>query len=118
VLFEQRLREGLVDGSIRLAFRRWKRSQVVAGHQYRMGGGAGLALVESVDDLRRGPADAAVYRISLRAVGTTDPRDILAQDDDVGPEEFDEISRRLDRLDASGLDAQPIRLPILGAYSD
>ena len=33
--FEQRLRDGLHDGSITVAFRRWKRHQVVAGGRYR-----------------------------------------------------------------------------------
>src|SRR6266852_9221804 len=35
VLFEKRLQEGLRNGSIRLAFRRWRRAQVVSGRQYR-----------------------------------------------------------------------------------
>lgn len=35
--FEQRLRDGIHSGAVVLAFRRWKRSQVVAGHQYRTG---------------------------------------------------------------------------------
>ena len=33
--FEQRLRDGIHSGAIVLAFRRWKRSQVVAGRRYR-----------------------------------------------------------------------------------
>jgi hypothetical protein len=37
VLFERRLREGIQDGSVTLAFRRWRRCQVVAGHRYRTG---------------------------------------------------------------------------------
>ena len=35
MLFERRLQDGLRDGSITLAFRRWRRAQVVAGRQYR-----------------------------------------------------------------------------------
>jgi hypothetical protein len=37
VRFEQRLRDGIHSGAIVLAFRRWKRSQVVAGRRYRTG---------------------------------------------------------------------------------
>lgn len=37
--FEARLREGIEQGTIVLAFRRWKRCQVVAGHRYRTGTG-------------------------------------------------------------------------------
>jgi hypothetical protein len=37
VRFEQRLRDGIHSGAIVLAFRRWKRSQVVPGHRYRTG---------------------------------------------------------------------------------
>ena len=47
VQFEPRLRTGIRDGTITLAFRRWRRPQVVAGHQYRTG--AGLAFAETVD---------------------------------------------------------------------
>jgi hypothetical protein len=43
VLFEKRLREGIHSGRVTLAFRRWRRSQVVAGHRYR----TGLDLVEA-----------------------------------------------------------------------
>ena len=35
VLFERRLQRGLADGSIRLAFRRWRQPQVVGGRRYR-----------------------------------------------------------------------------------
>lgn len=37
LLFEARLREGIHDGSITMTFRRWRRSQVVAGGRYRTG---------------------------------------------------------------------------------
>jgi hypothetical protein len=39
----------LVNGSITLAFRRWRRPQVVAGKRYRLGAGAGLVLVRAID---------------------------------------------------------------------
>ena len=44
--FEQRLRDGIHSGAIVLAFRRWKRSQVVAGGRYRTG--IEMVLVEGV----------------------------------------------------------------------
>lgn len=34
MLFERRLREGIHEDRIVLAFRRWRRCQVVAGHRY------------------------------------------------------------------------------------
>jgi len=125
MLFEPRLRAGLLDGSIRLAFRRWKRSQVVMGHRYRMGAGAGLTLVTAVDvidpatitvadanaagfpdpaallaDLT-GPAELPVYRIQLHALSEADPRDVLGQTRSFTPDELDDLQRRLDRLDRS-----------------
>jgi len=43
MLFERRLREGIHDGSITLAFRRWRRLQATLGGRYR----TGLDLVEA-----------------------------------------------------------------------
>lgn len=37
MLLEARLRDGIYDGSITIVFRRWQRSQVVAGGRYRTG---------------------------------------------------------------------------------
>ena len=45
--FEARYEAGITDGSVSLTFRRWKRSQVVAGRRYRTA--AGMLNVESVD---------------------------------------------------------------------
>ena len=38
MLFEQRFHAGIADGSVTCTFRRWKRSQAVAGHRYRVNG--------------------------------------------------------------------------------
>jgi hypothetical protein len=102
MLFERRLRDGLIAGTIRVAFRRWRRAQVVTGHRYRLGAGAGVVAVSSVsrvvleevseDDAKRagfgsieeltqdlgrpGDGDASLYRIEFGAV-ETDPRDAL-----------------------------------------
>ncbi|HYW90256.1 MAG TPA: hypothetical protein VFB50_20970 [Chloroflexota bacterium] len=102
MLFERRLREGLLDGSIRVAFRRWRRPQVVAGHHYRLGAGAGVSPVLRVEvvsaediteidalaagftspqELLRdlgGPAEARIYRITFGPV-EGDPRDALRE---------------------------------------
>ncbi len=51
MLFERRLQDGLRDGSIRLAFRRWRRPQVVAGRRYRSP--IGMVLVERVSLVSR-----------------------------------------------------------------
>jgi hypothetical protein len=122
--FEQRLRDGIHDGSITVAFRRWKRHQVVPGGRYRTGGsGAGLVEVDSVDivdpaaisaeDARlagyatvadvvrdlRGDPDGRVFRIALHPLDEPDPRSVLAADDRLSSADVAEIGRRLARLD-------------------
>ena len=122
--FEQRLREGIHDGSITVAFRRWKRHQVVPGGRYRTGGpGEGRVEVDSVDvvdpeaisaeDARlagyqsvaevlrdlRGDPDGRVFRIALHPLDEPDPRSVLAADDRLSGADVAEISRRLARLD-------------------
>jgi hypothetical protein len=123
VLFEQRLREGIHDGRIVLAFRRWKRCQVVAGHRYR----TGMDLVEAVavDVVRPGDIDAAqardagyasaaeliaglrgdeslpLYRIAFRRLDEPDPRDVLAASASLGEDELAALRARLRRMDAA-----------------
>src|SRR5215510_7549891 len=119
MLFEKRLRDGLVDGSVRLAFRRWRRPQVVPGGQYRLGAGAGVVRVTSVDvvapeaitvddahaagfatrsdvvaDLGRGPEAVQTYRITFGDV-MADPRDALRERSD----DLDQLVRRVQRID-------------------
>ena len=121
--FEARLRHGLRDGTITVAFRRWRRVQLVAGHQYRTG--AGLVLAESIDlispdditpvlaraagfpdvraavaDLRADP-DLPLYCIRFRAVDGADPRDELARTDGLTDADVAAIGKRLARLDAA-----------------
>jgi hypothetical protein len=123
VRFEQRLRDGIQTGEIVLAFRRWKRSQVVPGHQYRTG--TGMVEVESVDivepssvddaqargagyrcvdellaDLRGDPG-LPVYRIRLRRVDGPDPRDELAASASLTEADITAIDARLARMDRS-----------------
>ena len=77
MLFEQRYTAAIADGSLTLTFRRWRRSQVVAGHRYRTA--AGMLEVEAVDVVtpeaitdadaaRAGFASAAALVTSLTAV--------------------------------------------------
>jgi hypothetical protein len=123
VRFEQRLRDGIHSGEIVLAFRRWKRSQVVAGHRYRTG--IDMVEVESVDliepssvdatqaraagyasvgdllaDLRGDPA-LPVYRIRLRRIDAPDPRDELARSASLTEADLAAITARLARMDRS-----------------
>jgi biotin operon repressor len=123
VLFEPRLREGLRDGSITLAFRRWRRTQAVAGHHYRTG--AGMVAAEAVDvvtpaqitaaqagaagyldvaallaDLRGDPA-LPLYMIRFRPLDQPDPRDELAATATLTGADAAAISLRLARMDAA-----------------
>lgn len=121
--FEPRLRTGLADGSITLAFRRWRRGQVVAGHQYRTG--IGMVLAEAVDvvdtadiseaDARdagfasaqalisdlRGDPELPLYRIRFKRLDGPDPRDTLAGAAKLTQAEADAIAARLARMDAA-----------------
>jgi biotin operon repressor len=121
--FEPRLRHGLRDGSITVAFRRWRRVQVVAGHQYRTG--AGLVRAESIEVIApnaitpalaraagypdvqaavadlRGDPELPVYCIRFRSLDGPDPRDELARTDDLTDADVALIRRRLARLDAA-----------------
>ena len=123
VRFEQRLRDGIHSGAIVLAFRRWKRRQVVPGRRYRTG--IAMVEVESVDvvepssvdvaqaceagymsvsellaDLRGDPA-WPVYRIRLRRIDGPDPRDELARAASLTEADVAAITARLARMDGS-----------------
>ena len=121
MLFERRLQAGLTDGTIRLAFRRWRRAQVVAGRQYRSPIGminvldvsivhgeipaadaaaAGYASIHDLLQDLKGPDDASLYRLELRRAATPDPRSVLADEALLDAAEFSgQVQRRLDRLD-------------------
>ena len=121
MLFEKRFWPLIADGSVTLTFRRWKRRQVVAGNRYRTA--AGIIEVAAVDEVAahditdaealrsgypdaqslrgdlRGTPDLPVVRIAFFAVADPDPREILANDADLGAADIAAIDRRLDRLD-------------------
>jgi biotin operon repressor len=123
VRFEQRLRDGIHSGAIVLAFRRWKRSQVVPGNLYRTG--IDMVEVESVEAIEPSSVDAAqarqagygsigdlladlrgdpalpVYRIRLRRIDAPDPRDELARSASLTAADVAAIKARLARMDRS-----------------
>src|SRR5215471_4085031 len=104
-----------------MAFRRWRRCQVVPGRRYRTGDGfvevvrvdeveppsiteleaheAGYSSrAELLGDLRGSP-EWPVYRLCLRRVDEADPRRQLADSDQLTAIDVDGIERALDRLD-------------------
>jgi hypothetical protein len=122
MLFPQRFRQPIADGTVTLTFRRWRRPQALPGRVYRTP--VGRIAVERVDvvdpaaigdaDARRAGFDTAaallaqlpgedalpVYRIQFHAEPGPDPRDELAAAADLSDADVAELDRRLDRLDA------------------
>ncbi len=139
VQFEQRLRNGIHDGSITLAFRRWRRAQVVAGRDYRTG--VGMVRAETVDivtpdditpdDARaaghpdvasllsylRGDPELPLYRIRFRPLDGPDPRDKLAGTSALTSSEAEEVAARLARMDAAS-DRGPWTMAVLTQIAD
>lgn len=121
MLFERRLRDGLHDGTITLAFRRWQRPQVVAGQRYRTGldivaaDAVDVVPVEEIDSAQaaeagyassadlladlRGSSDLPLYRIRFRRLAEPDPRERLAAADDLTGADVAAITTRLRRMD-------------------
>jgi hypothetical protein len=121
VLFSKQFWPGIRDGTVTMTFRRWKRTQVVAGHRYRTA--AGILEVEQVDVVDasairddearragfssaaalvsqlRGEPDQPVYRVRFHLVDEPDPRAELAHDDALSADDVTALQRRLDRLD-------------------
>jgi len=122
VLFKQHVLDGLADGTIDVAFRRWARPRVRVGSKLRTA--VGVIAVDRIDEVtaaeitdedgRRAGfmsradllADLArqregrVYRIGLRVDGP-DPRVALRERGGVSGDELAEIEHRLARLDAA-----------------
>lgn len=120
MLLPARVAQGVADGSVDVAFRRWKTVRVKVGAPFLTS--AGLIEATSVDqiaveeisddDARRAGFESAdqaigrlrdnqdpVFRIGLRWAGP-DPRIALREDDDLSDEEIADIVGRLERLDA------------------
>jgi hypothetical protein len=120
MLFKRELWDGLADGSVTLAFRRWRAPRARVGARHRIPGG--MLAIDAVDvvqpddvderDARRaGFADRAaflraasgagdLYRIRFHFAGA-DPRTALRQRAAVDAEERAELTRRLQRFDAA-----------------
>lgn len=121
MLFERRLREGIHRGDVTVAFRRWRRRQVVPGNRYRTGSDliqvtalteveldavtaadarrAGYACIPALIADLRGGADVPLYRVDFHRVDGPDPRDALASEDRLDAADLEEIAVRLARLD-------------------
>ena len=124
MLLEKRSRDGILDGSITVLFRRWKRSQVVGGRTYRtVAGLVDVTAVEVVDPATLTDRDAApagyptadalradlrgsetdpVFRLEVRLHTGPDLRQLLSEDADLDEAAVAEIDRRLARLDRAG----------------
>ncbi len=122
MLLQRHVLDGIVAGTVTLAFRRWRRPTVRAGGRLRTAVGE-LAIdavdVVRIDDITAADARAAgvasrdelvtalaargpgeVYRIALRFDGA-DRRIALRERADVGDHELARIAARLARLDAA-----------------
>jgi hypothetical protein len=122
VLFPREVLEGLRDGSVTLAFRRWRRPRVRRGTRQRTPVGVLEVLAVEVvepatitdEEARRAGAvsldellaaidahgEGDVHRIELRWAGP-DPRVALRERADLSDAELAEVGRRLERLDAA-----------------
>ena len=122
MLFRDRLYPLLRDGSVRLAFRRWRKPAAKAGGRQRIPGGvlaidsvrtvdpddvteedARLAGFESCDALLADLStqrEGDIYRIDLHFAGP-DFRAQLREDDRLSEDDVEGLIRRLARLDAS-----------------
>ena len=119
MLFDARVWPGLADGTITLAFRRWRTSQAKPGTRLRTP--AGVLEVDAVEviaeshitdaDARRAGFGAAgellaelsryegtIHRVAFHFVGP-DPRVALRERSEMSEDEVAEVRRRLERLD-------------------
>ena len=118
--FEKRLRDGIADGTITAAVRRWRRPQVAAGRRYRTGRDiVEMTSVTVVTPRRLRAADARdagfptiaalladvgggegdVYLLRFHRVDEPDPRAVLAAAADLDDAARAAIDARLTRLD-------------------
>ncbi len=133
MLFKNRTLEGIVNGTIDLAFRRWDRRRVKPGSHLRTS--AGVVVINTVDKvdvkdisdadaIRAGYTSAKElieflesyekpgddYRVGLH-YGGADPRIALREQNDLTDKEVEELKQRLQRLDhASPYGAWTVRV--------
>lgn len=120
MLLPPKVAHGVADGSMSVAFRRWKKQAVKPGSEFKtIAGVIRVVAVRTVrpekitkaDALRAGHPDAdsvrkrlagdegwTTYRIELEYAGE-DPRVALRQSADLTPEDVAAIDARLERLD-------------------
>lgn len=123
MLLKRKVLNGIADGCITLAFRRWKRPTVKAGGTLRTV--IGLLAIESVDavdekkittqDAQRAGYESRrellaelnarqegkLYRIALHYAGD-DPRHALREQDDLSDDEINTLKTKLSRMDSRG----------------
>jgi hypothetical protein len=121
VLFTQATLAGIVDGTITLAYRRWRAARVREGTSLRTAAGvigvtgvsaiereditpedarqAGFTTLRALIDQLQHHRDGQLFRIGLRFEGR-DPRIALRQRDRISRDERDRLLARLDRLGA------------------
>ena len=119
--FTKQFWEGIADGSVTVAFRRWARPTVVEGRPYRTGGGrvqvtsvteidqkkitaadakrAGYASADEVVANLRDGDDRRLYRVEFKLLDEPDPREELAANDKLSDHDISEIAGRLERYD-------------------
>jgi hypothetical protein len=118
VLLPLKVARGVADGTVTLAFRRWKKQDVQAGHVFTTA--AGLVRVDEVEPIdaeaitdaeaqqagwpdaerlrKRLAPDGTTYRVHLSYAGP-DPRVALRQDADLSAEDVAALDAKLERLD-------------------
>lgn len=121
MIFTVAVADGIADGTVTIAFRRWKTLRVDAGSVITTS--AGLVRIDSItevvaasitdDDAKaagapsrerlvstfRGPDHFPVYRIAVSFVGA-DPRDTLSADTALDTEDVEHIDSTLKRMDS------------------
>ena len=118
MLLPMKVAQGVADGSVRLAYRRWRKQDVQPGHVFTTV--AGRVRVEAVtivsaDDItdeearlagwpdaerlrRKLAPEGETYRVELAYAGP-DPRVALRSSDSLTEEDVADLDRRLERLD-------------------
>ena len=127
--FRERDKQKIAAGELTLTFRRWRSPQAKSGGRYRIGEGMiEVTAVETItaseitpkdaraaghedadavlgairsNQRKSGDPDAPLYRVEFRYLGEhTDPRKVLAANDDLDDAALDSLTARLARMDA------------------
>lgn len=123
MLLPPKVAQGVREGTITLAFRRWRRPDVRPGSRFRTPAGViEVEAIDAIDPLRidhhealaaghadadsvrrrlAGEADWPTYRVRLRWAGE-DPRIALRGDDALTEEDIAVLDSRLERFDRAG----------------